>query len=143
MRSKGVAILLAFFFGYIGGHKFYLGQTGLGLVYLFFCWTFIPATIAFFEMIMLILMSEDEFNRRYNFTAMLAGAGQQNQVAQSVVVNMPGPGYAAAPPPQQAPVDVTAKLAQLNDLRVAGALTDEEYTDQKRQLLGTSQAQLT
>ena len=48
-----------------GVHKFYLGQIGLGVVYLLFCWTFIPSIIAFFEFIFFLIMSDDEFNRKY------------------------------------------------------------------------------
>lgn len=66
-RSKGVAALLAFFLGWIGIHKFYLGKGGQGLLYLIFCWTAIPAIIAFIEFIMYLVMSQDEFDRKYNY----------------------------------------------------------------------------
>ena len=65
-RSKMVAALLAFFFGGLGFHKFYLGRTGMGLLYLLFCWTFIPAVVAFIEFIMLLVMSEQEFDLKFN-----------------------------------------------------------------------------
>lgn len=48
-KSATVAVLLALFLGGIGVHKFYLGQIGLGIVYLLFCWTTIPAWIALVE----------------------------------------------------------------------------------------------
>jgi TM2 domain-containing membrane protein YozV len=48
-KNPTVAVILALFLGGIGAHKFYLGQTGLGILYLLFCWTYIPAIIAFFE----------------------------------------------------------------------------------------------
>jgi len=35
MKSKGIAYLLWFFFGYLGLHRFYLGKVGTGLLYLF------------------------------------------------------------------------------------------------------------
>jgi TM2 domain-containing membrane protein YozV len=57
--------LLALFLGGFGIHKFYLGQTALGVLYLVFFWTFIPAIVAFVEAIILLSMSDDEFNRRY------------------------------------------------------------------------------
>ncbi len=47
MKSKSTAALLAFFLGGLGIHRFYLGQNGVGILYLLFCWTFIPAFIAF------------------------------------------------------------------------------------------------
>lgn len=64
-RSKTTAALLAFFLGGIGVHKFYLGQGGLGVVYLLFCWTFIPAIVAFIEFLVLLGMSERDFATRY------------------------------------------------------------------------------
>ena len=65
-KNRIVAALLAFFLGGIGAHRFYLGNIGLGFLYLLFCWTFIPAIIAFIEFIMFLVMSDDEFNSRYN-----------------------------------------------------------------------------
>jgi len=60
-RSKYVAALLAFFLGWIGIHKFYLGRNGWGLLYLLFSWTFIPAIISFFEGIRYLIISDDDF----------------------------------------------------------------------------------
>jgi len=34
-KSKWVALLLWFFLGYVGGHKFYEGKTGMGILYIF------------------------------------------------------------------------------------------------------------
>jgi TM2 domain-containing membrane protein YozV/ribosomal protein L40E len=64
-KSKVAAALFAFFLGGFGVHKFYLGQVGLGILYLLFCWTFIPAIIAFIEFILLLTMSDDTFNQKY------------------------------------------------------------------------------
>ena len=64
-KNKVTAAILAFVLGGFGIHKFYLGQVGMGIVYLLFCWTFIPAIIAFIEFIILLVMSDDEFNRKY------------------------------------------------------------------------------
>lgn len=64
-RSKGTAALLAFLLGGLGVHKFYLGRGGMGVVYLLFCWTFIPAIVAFIETFILIGMSDQEFAMRY------------------------------------------------------------------------------
>ena len=66
MKNKIVAALLAFFLGGFGIHKFYLGQIFKGFIYLIFCWTLIPAIVAFFEFIILLVMSEEDFNKRYN-----------------------------------------------------------------------------
>lgn len=64
-KSKIAAALLAFFLGGIGVHKFYLGQIGLGFLYLIFFWTFIPAIVAFVEFIIYLTMSDEAFNQKY------------------------------------------------------------------------------
>jgi TM2 domain-containing membrane protein YozV len=187
MKDKNTAAVLAFFFGGVGAHKFYLGQTGAGIVYLAFAWTLIPFFISFIEFIVLALMDRDEFNRRFN--------GSHSLGASPVVVNMlpPAPGYyPQQPQPQpgmypqqgypqpgmypqpgypqpgmypqpgypqpgvyppgvypghghpypQAPmpgpmpqVDIVARLEKLNELRIAGLLTDEEFARQKARVL--------
>jgi TM2 domain-containing membrane protein YozV len=66
MKSKITAGLLAMFLGGIGVHKFYLNRVGTGILYLLFCWTFIPAIIAFFESLNFLCMTDNEFNLRYN-----------------------------------------------------------------------------
>ena len=64
-KSRLTAILLALFLGGLGAHKFYLGRPGMGVLYILFFWTFIPAIIAFIEMIIYICMSDAEFARKY------------------------------------------------------------------------------
>ncbi|RMH47148.1 MAG: TM2 domain-containing protein [Gammaproteobacteria bacterium] len=62
-KDPTTAVLLALFLGGIGGHKFYLGQTGLGVLYLLFCWTMIPGVIALFEAFSLPLQVS-KFNQK-------------------------------------------------------------------------------
>lgn len=64
-KSKLAAALFAIFLGGIGVHKFYLGRIGWGVVYLLFCWTGVPAIVGLIEGIMLLVMSDAEFNRKY------------------------------------------------------------------------------
>lgn len=64
-KSRTTAIILAILLGGIGGHKFYLGQTGLGLVYLLFCATFIPAIVAIFDAISYANMDDYSFSQKY------------------------------------------------------------------------------
>jgi TM2 domain-containing membrane protein YozV len=65
-KSKGVAILLTFFLGGFGIHRFYLNRPGSGVMYLLFCWTFIPALIAFLEVFRLAFMSDTVFQQKYS-----------------------------------------------------------------------------
>jgi len=65
-KSRTVAVLLALFLGGMGAHKFYLGKVGAGLLYLLFCWTFIPAIVAFIEGIRWLCMSNESFATRYS-----------------------------------------------------------------------------
>ncbi|MBF7688675.1 TM2 domain-containing protein [Acinetobacter rathckeae] len=64
-KNRIVAALLAFFLGGFGAHKFYLGQIGWGFVYLLFCWTFIPAFVAFIEFIIYLCTSDEKFAAKY------------------------------------------------------------------------------
>jgi len=65
-RNKWVALILAWLLGGLGAHKFYLGQVGLGILYLVLCWTCIPAIIAFIEGIIYLTMSDEEFAAKYH-----------------------------------------------------------------------------
>ncbi len=65
-RSRTVAALLAIFLGGIGIHKFYLGQVGWGIIYIVFCWTWIPAIIGIFEGLMFLFMSDKSFESKYS-----------------------------------------------------------------------------
>ncbi|MGI5069939.1 TM2 domain-containing protein [Treponema pectinovorum] len=64
-KDKTVAGVLAILLGDIGIHKFYLGQTGKGILYLLFCWTLIPAIIALIEGIQILCMSDEKFQKKY------------------------------------------------------------------------------
>ena len=65
MKSRIVAALLAFFLGGLGAHKFYLNKNGKGFLYLFFCWTYIPAIVSLIEAIGYLLQSDADFQAKY------------------------------------------------------------------------------
>jgi TM2 domain-containing membrane protein YozV len=62
-KSVGTAVVLALFLGGLGAHKFYLGKPGLGVVYILFCWTFIPSFVAVIEAC-LMSKSVKKYNNR-------------------------------------------------------------------------------
>lgn len=68
MKSKSTAAILAFFLGGLGIHRFYLGQTILGIVYLLLSWTFIPVFVGLIDFIVLLSYSDQKFNSKYNKT---------------------------------------------------------------------------
>ena len=61
IKSKIVAGILALLLGGLGIHKFYLGKVGMGVLYLCFCWTGIPALIAFVEGIIYLCSNDENF----------------------------------------------------------------------------------
>ncbi|MFB6229315.1 MAG: NINE protein [Halobacteriales archaeon] len=64
-KEKLVAGLLAILLGGLGVHKFYLGDTKMGVLYLCFFWTAIPAIVGLIEGILYLTKSDAEFQRQY------------------------------------------------------------------------------
>jgi TM2 domain-containing membrane protein YozV len=60
-KSRSLTIVLALFLGGVGAHKFYLEKPGRGMIYLLWCWTFIPAVVSIVEAFYYLGMPEDEF----------------------------------------------------------------------------------
>ncbi len=113
MKNKVVAALLALFFGGMGVHKFYLGENFAGIIYLIFFWTFIPAIIAFFEFLGLLLMSDQAFDAKYNAGISGYQGGHIHESSQNK----------------------TATLMELKKLYDAGVITAEEYEQKRRKFL--------
>lgn len=115
MKNRMVAALLALFLGFMGIHKFYLGHNFAGIIYLIFCWTWIPGIIAFFEFIGLLLMSDQAFDAKYN-PQYLANVNISGSI-------------------QGSSRDKTATLMELKKLYDAGVITAEEYEQKRRKYL--------
>jgi len=64
-HSRSTAAVLAFLLGGIGGHKFYLGKPGQGILYLVFCWTMIPALLGLIESVVYLASSDESFAEKY------------------------------------------------------------------------------
>jgi len=105
MKDKTIAAILALFLGGLGVHKFYLGKNMPGILYFIFCWTLIPALLAFIDAIRLFMMDEKEFALKYN------------------------QGYSAHG------VSAADELSKLHELKEKGAISDAEFEEKKRQLL--------
>ena len=64
MKDKNLAGILALFLGWLGIHRFYLGQIGLGIVYAMFFW--ISWIIGIIDAIAFFSMDKDNFDIKYN-----------------------------------------------------------------------------
>ncbi|RQG93179.1 NINE protein [Natrarchaeobius halalkaliphilus] len=63
--DKIAAGVLALLLGGLGAHKFYQGRMKLGVLYLCFFWTGIPALLGLIEGILMLIADDDEYERKY------------------------------------------------------------------------------
>ncbi len=61
--NRKIAIVLAIFLGWLGAHRFYLGQIGWGLLYLIVLWIFPPLAVlgGLVDAIRYLFMKDTEF----------------------------------------------------------------------------------
>lgn len=94
MKDKNLAAVLAFFGGPVGLHRFYLGQVGLGILYIIL----VPVSwlLGVIDAIAFLSMTQEAFDEKYNKEQYFAGAGQHNptqrilpQRGQSTTSNRP------------------------------------------------------
>ncbi len=57
--NKIIYLLIVFFLGGFGIHKFYAGQNKAGWLYLLFFWTGIPTLLAIYDFVVGLLKSAD------------------------------------------------------------------------------------
>ena len=61
MKSKTTAILLALFLGGLGAHHFYLKHWGRGILYLLFCWTYVPSILGLIDAVYYLVAGGKDF----------------------------------------------------------------------------------
>lgn len=66
MKDKNVAGILALFLGWIGVHRFYLGQVGLGILYVILSVSMISVILGIIDAIVFFSMEQDTFDIKYN-----------------------------------------------------------------------------
>lgn len=64
-KNRTTAAILGILFGGFGVHHFYLGNSGRGILYLLFCWTYVPAIIGLIEGLSLLGQTDEEFASKY------------------------------------------------------------------------------
>lgn len=65
IKDKIILSLLAIFLGTVGAHKFYRGKTVQGVLYVMFCWSFLPALVGFCEGMRYLFMPLDRYYKKY------------------------------------------------------------------------------
>lgn len=70
-KIQSTACLLALALGWCGGHKFYLGESVAGWIYLLWFWTLVPLLLSLYEAMLLSQMSLTTFNMTYNLDVIL------------------------------------------------------------------------
>ncbi len=121
-KNRKLATILAvasFVMPISGWHKFYLGQTRWGVIYVLFSWTPIPHLASVFEAIWYLIQDDDEFNYQFN-----QGIDYKNLSS--------GQNTNFAPERVQA---IAEAMRQLDQLRQDGLISEYEFEQKRRQLL--------
>lgn len=121
-RNRRLAVLLAGL-GVVtplsGLHKFYLGQPGWGVLYLLLGLTPIPKVACAIDGVMLLTQSMDDFTQRWGQPVSDSRASGSAAPLDATQVNALG-----------------AALRELDALRQEGLISELEFEQKRRQLLG-------
>ncbi len=124
-KDKVIAALLSWFLGMFGAHKFYLGQIGAGVGYLIATFTIVgmlfTGIATLIDFISLLVMSKQEFDRKYNpehYFAEKMGGQQLPMFNQGGDLK-----------------DVADEILKLDGLFKSGVITFEEFEKRKAKLL--------
>lgn len=102
MRSKTAAGLFALFLGWAGVHRFYLGQVGLGILYVFLTvisFGIVTGIMGLIDAIVLFSMADEKFDLKYN---------SQQGMVPPIYNRRAQQGYPAVAQPRQRPQASTA-----------------------------------
>ena len=125
-KDTSVGFLLCLLTGGIGGHEIYLGNIGAGLIYLIFCWTFIPIIISLIQL----------------FTIQPRIARINDEIARKILLELQDMDQT----PTKAGIESYEKadslehkeneLKQLSKMRAKGLITESEYQTLRKKTLG-------
>ena len=63
MVNKGMYIGLCLFLGGLGIHKIYAGKWVQGLLYVVFCWTWIPVIISLIDLLVAMFKTPNQYGQ--------------------------------------------------------------------------------
>ena len=105
MKNKNTAGILAILLGAVGVHKFYLGKTGQGVLYIFlFMGLF--GILGIIDGVKILTMDQKKFDAEYN--------GGKSDVSSGI--------------------SVADELSKLHELKEKGIITQSEFEAKKRQI---------
>ena len=131
--SKAVLVLLTFFFGGIGAHKFYLGKYWQGALYLIFCWTMIPGLVALVEFFIYVFTSAERLNEKYSAHGSAVLILVPVAVFGVAVIGI----LAAVAIPAYSDFQQRARVASLTVLVTPWRIAVERYYSEQRKLPGS------
>ena len=124
--SKLALLLITFFFGGIGGHKFYQKKYLLGVLYLLFFWTYIPSIAALVEFFIYAFKSEADLQEKYPETC---GTAILFVIAIPIILAIVGILAAIAIPQFAAYREKAHNAAAKSDLRACEVQAEAYYVE--------------
>ena len=128
--NKTTLLLITFFLGGLGGHKFYLGKWVQGIFYFLFFWLWIPALIALVELIVYACTSSERLNEKYSAHGSSAAVSIAAAVACLAIIGI----LAAIAIPAYQDRFVRGRASNVLMGMLAHKTAVNEYFEQQRQL---------
>ena len=88
MKSFWNFIVLALIGGFIGLQEFYRDRSPLGVLAILFCWTGIPALVAFIEAVVWLFRGEEVFNMCYRSEGLYQTASEEGSTVATKSVEV-------------------------------------------------------
>lgn len=125
-KKRGTTIILALLTGYLGIHRFYLGDLFYGLFYLLTCGGF--GIFWLYDVLYFLVMSDQDFDKEYNQSA--TKTGYTLEKTHAVENKLKQTNYILS-----SSKDPVEQLVELNKLYEKGMISFEEFEYLKKQIL--------
>jgi len=125
MKNKKLVVILALLLGGTGAHKFYLGETGKGIVYLLFSWTIVPVVLGVFDGLILLTMSKQNFDKKYNHVDYI---NDRNQITREELIEI----EVSNPPPDSYNGYLKKMIDMYREMQSDNCKRLEDYENKKQ-----------